>query len=64
MPDPERSEHIFEGLKLRSNGMSYGAIAKDRKEVGLVSNTKLSKPITKGLVDTFRIYDEQQLSVI
>ncbi len=48
MPDPERSEHIFEGFKMRSNGMSYGAIAKDRKEAGLVSNTKLKKPITKG----------------
>ncbi len=47
-PDPERSEHILEGFKLRSNGMSYGAIAKDRKHAGLVSNTKLLKPITKG----------------
>ena len=48
MPDPERAEHILEGFKLRSNGMSYGAIAKDRKLAGLVSNTKLKKPITSG----------------
>ena len=48
MPDPERAHHILEGFKLRSNGMSYGAIAKDRKQAGLVSNTKLLKPITKG----------------
>lgn len=46
--DPERAHHILEGFMLRSNGMSYGAIAKELKQAGLVSNTKMLKPITKG----------------
>jgi DNA invertase Pin-like site-specific DNA recombinase len=33
--DEDRAHHIIEGFKLRSTGMSYGAIAKDRKVAGL-----------------------------
>jgi len=47
-PDPERAHLILEGFKLRSNGMSYGAIAKELKAAGLVSNTKLRRPIPAG----------------
>lgn len=45
-PDPLRDFHILEGYKLRSTGMSYRAIAKNRKKAGLVSNTELKKAIT------------------
>lgn len=47
-PDPQRDYHILEGFKLRSTGVSYKVVAKDRKKAGLVSNTKLKKPITSG----------------
>ena len=47
-PDPERSHHILKGFELRSTGLSYAAIAQERKKAGLVSNTKLRKAITKG----------------
>lgn len=47
-PDPDRSHHIVKGFELRSTGMPYEAIAKELKKDGLVSNTKLRKPITRG----------------
>lgn len=36
------------GFELRSQGLSYQAIAKQMKKEGLRSNTKLLKPITRG----------------
>ncbi len=47
-PDPVRSRYIAKGFELRSTGMSFAMIAKELKKDGLVSNTKLQKPITRG----------------
>ncbi len=35
--DPDRFNHIREGFKLRSTGLSYSAIAKNRKKAGLTT---------------------------
>lgn len=46
--DADREHYILKGYELRSSGMSYEAIAKQMKEEGLRSKTKLNKPITRG----------------
>ncbi len=47
MLDSERCHHIVEGFKLRSTGLSYGAIAKDRRVAGLTSTSRKHRPVTK-----------------
>lgn len=44
--DPVRAHLIRAAFELRANGMPYKSVAKEMKKQGLVSNTKLLKPIS------------------
>jgi len=47
MLDSERCHHIVEGFKLRSTGLTYGAIAKNRRVAGLTSTSRQHRAVTK-----------------